>query len=53
MTLSNGVHPRHANHLSEYLIEDELTLPDPRAEVVHILNPTAAADNSDYRGTGL
>ena len=43
MTFANGNRLRRANHLLEYEVEDELTLYDPRAQVVHILNPTAAA----------
>ena len=43
MTLHNGHRPRQANHLMEYQVEDELTLYDHRANVVHILNSTAAA----------
>ena len=43
MTLREGVRPRHACHLMEYQVEDELTLYDHEAQVVHILNPTAAA----------
>ena len=42
MTLRDGVQPRHAGPLLEYQVEDELTLYDHRANVVHILNPTAA-----------
>ena len=43
MTSPEVVRPGHAGHLMEYQVEDELTLYDPRSEVVHILNPTAAA----------
>ena len=43
MTLGESVRPGHAGHLMENQVEDELTLYDPRSEVVHILNPTAAA----------
>ena len=43
MILGEGVRPGHAGHLMENQVEDELTLYDPQSEVVHILNPTAAA----------
>ena len=42
MTLRDDPMPRHAGHLIEYSLDEELTLYDPRAEVVHILNLTAA-----------
>ena len=43
LALQRSTQPRHAGHLLEYEVEDELTLYDTRAQVVHILNPTAAA----------
>ena len=43
LTFSNGNRLRHAGHLLEYELEDELTLYDTQVQVVHILNPTAAA----------
>ncbi len=42
MTLRDDPKPRHAGHLLEYSLDDELTLYDPRDEVVQILNSTAA-----------
>ena len=43
LALQRSTQPRHAGHLLEYEVEDELTLYDHRANVVHILNSTAAA----------
>ncbi len=42
MTLRDDPMPRHAGHLLEYSLDEDLTLYDPRAEVVHILNLSAA-----------
>ena len=41
-TLTLDFQPQRMHHIVEYEVEDELTLYDPRTEVVHILNPSAA-----------
>lgn len=40
--LAKNIKPCQAQHVIQYELEGELTLYDPEAEVVHILNSTAA-----------
>lgn len=38
----NGKCPERAPNISEYEVEDETVLYDPRSDSAHVLNPTAA-----------